>query len=72
MVNCYAGLGAWAAESGDGERRPRRGQFLPDLQPHSQTMGQKDGEKWTAAADLQPPIFLPPRLLGLDCAGHER
>jgi len=27
---------------------------LPDLQPHSPAMGQKDGEKWTAAADLQP------------------
>ncbi len=25
--------------------RPQRGQFLPDLQPHSPAMGQKDGEK---------------------------
>ncbi len=27
-------------------------------------MGQKDGEKWTAAVDLQPTILLPRRLLG--------
>ena len=36
------------------ENRPQRGQFLPDLQAHSPTKGQKDGEKWTAAVDLQP------------------
>ncbi|MFZ2391997.1 MAG: hypothetical protein WAW68_06085 [Rhodoferax sp.] len=29
---------------------------MPDLQPHSRAMGQKDGKKWTAAADLQPTI----------------
>ena len=29
---------------------------MPDLPPHSPAMGQKDGEKWTAAADLQPTI----------------
>ena len=63
-IQAHINLGARAAESGDSERRPRRGQFLPDLQPHSAAMGQKDGEKWTAAADLQPPIFLPPGLLG--------
>jgi SulP family sulfate permease len=27
-------------------------------------MGQKDGEKWTAAADLQPTISKSDRLLG--------
>jgi ethanolamine ammonia-lyase small subunit len=58
-----AALGAWAAEGGDSERWPQRGQFLPDLKPHSPAMGRKDGEKWTAAAALQPPILLPPRLL---------
>ncbi|MDP2771496.1 MAG: hypothetical protein Q8O81_16875, partial [Giesbergeria sp.] len=40
---------AWSVES---ENWPQRGQFLPDLQPHSPAMGQKDGKKWTAAADL--------------------
>ena len=38
------------------ENRPQRGQFLPDFQAHSPAMGQKDGEKWTAAVDLQPTI----------------
>ncbi len=50
----------WSVES---ENRPQRGQFLPDLQPHSPAMGQKDGKKWTAAADLQPTISKPDRLL---------
>ena len=45
------------------ENRPQRGQFLPDLQAHSPAMGQKDGEKWTAAVDLQPTIPKPGRLL---------
>ncbi len=27
---------------------------MPDLQAHSPAVGQKDGEKWTAADDLQP------------------
>jgi D-serine dehydratase len=48
--------GACRTRSVDSENRPQRGQFLPDLQPHSGAMGQKDGEKWTAAADLQPTI----------------
>ena len=51
---------AWGVES---ENRPQRGQFLPDLQTHSHAMGQKDGEKWTAAADLQPTIPKSDRLL---------
>ena len=52
------------------ENRPQRGQFLPDLQAHSPTMGQKDSEKWTAAADLQPTI---PKADGLLARiGHER
>ena len=53
---CGSTLGAcrtWGVES---ENRPQRGQFLPDLQAHSPAMGQKDGEKWTAAVDLQPTI----------------
>ena len=45
------GCRAWGAES---ENRPQRGQFVPDLQAHSPAMGQKDGEKWTAAVGLQP------------------
>ncbi|MDP2433162.1 MAG: hypothetical protein Q8O33_14205, partial [Pseudomonadota bacterium] len=36
----------------DSEKRPRRGHFLPDSPPHSRTMGQEAGEKWTAAVAL--------------------
>ncbi len=54
------GCRTWSVES---ENRPQRGQFLPDLQPHSPAMGQKDGEKWTAAADLQPTISTSDSLL---------
>ena len=60
------GLGAcrtWGVES---ENRPQRGQFLPNLQAHSPAMGQKDGEKWTAAVDLQPTSPKSDRLLGDD------
>ena len=56
-------LGACRAWGGDSENRPQRGQFLPDLQPHSPAMGQKDGEKWTAAVDSQPTLPKPDRLL---------
>lgn len=51
---------AWGVES---ENRPQRGQFLPGLQAHSPAMGQKDGEKWTAAVNLQPTIPKSDRLL---------
>jgi len=44
------------------ENRPQRGQFLPDSQAHSTAMGQEDGEKWTAAVDLQPAISKSDRL----------
>ena len=37
---------------------------MPDLQAHSPAMGQKDGEKWTAAANLQPTLPKSGRLLG--------
>jgi len=53
---------AWGVES---ENRARRGQFLPDLQAHSLSTGQKDGEKWTAAVDLQPTIPRSDRLLDI-------
>ncbi len=56
-------LGAWAAEGVDSENGPQRGQFLPDSQAHSPAMGQEAGEKWTAAAYLQPTLLLPPTLL---------
>ena len=49
----------------DSENRPQRGQFLPDLQAHSPAMGQKDGEKWTAAVDSQPTFHKSDRLLGV-------
>ena len=46
------------------EKRPQRGQFLPDLQAHSSTMGQKAGKKWTTEAVSQPTIPKSDRLLG--------
>ena len=48
----------------DSENRPLRRQFLPDLQAHSSAMGQKDGEKWTAAVDSQPTLHKSDRLPG--------
>ena len=50
----YLSLGACRTWSAESENRPQRVQFLPDLQPNSQAIGQKDGEKWAAAVDLQP------------------
>ena len=50
----------WGVES---ENRPQRDQFLPNLQPNSRAIGQKDGEKWAAAVDLQPTIPKSDRLL---------
>ncbi|MGD9549888.1 MAG: hypothetical protein AB7V41_02620 [Burkholderiaceae bacterium] len=46
----------------ESENAPRRGQFLPDSQPHSGAMGQEDGKKWAAAAHSQPTIPKPDRL----------
>ena len=48
------------------ENRPQRGKFWPDLQAHTPAMGQKVGEKWTAAVDLQPTLPKSDRLLGMD------
>ena len=59
-AKCLGACRTWGVES---ENRPQRGQFFPDLQAHSPTMGQKDGEKWTAAVDLQPTISKSDRLL---------
>jgi len=42
---------------------------LPDLQPNSRAIGEKDGEKWAAAVDLQPATSRPDRLLK-DAPGH--
>ncbi|MFN9726261.1 alpha/beta hydrolase [Acidovorax sp.] len=36
-------LGACRTLSVESENRPQRGQFLPNLQPHSRAMGQKGG-----------------------------
>ena len=36
-------LGACRTWSVESENRPQRGQFLPNLQPHSRAMGQKGG-----------------------------
>ena len=52
----FCGLGACRTWSAESENRPQRVQFLPDLQPNSRAIGQKDGEKWAAAVDLQPAI----------------
>ena len=57
-------LGACRAWSAESENWPQRVQFLPDLQPNSQAIGQKAGEKWAAAADLQPAISKSDRLPG--------
>ncbi len=46
------------------EKLPQRAQFLPGLPPHGPAMGQKAGEKWTAAAPLQPTIPKLGELLG--------
>jgi hypothetical protein len=56
-------LGACRTWNVERENRPQRGQFLPDLQAHSPAMGQKDGEKWTPAVDLQPTLSKSDRLL---------
>ena len=52
-------LAACRALDAKGEKVPQRGQFLQGLQPHSLPMGQKAGEKWTAAALLQPALQSP-------------
>ena len=36
---------------------------MPDLQPNSPAIGQKDGKKWTAAVNLEPTISKSYRLL---------
>ena len=41
---------------------------MPDLQPNSRAIGQKAGEKWAAAVDLQPAISKSGSLLGLSPA----
>ena len=56
-------LGACRTWDVDSEKRPQRGQFLLDLPAHSPAMGQKDGEKWTAAAASQPTLPKSDRLL---------
>ncbi len=62
MTKCDL-LGACRALGIDSEKEPQRGQFLPDLQAHSPTMGQKADEKCTAAALLQPMFPKSDRLL---------
>jgi DNA polymerase len=70
-----AALGGCRTGSVDSENprlhpnRPQRGPLLPDLQPHSPAMGQKDSKKWTAAADLQPTISKSDSLLERPQAG---
>ncbi len=63
LREAQASLGACRALGIDSEKEPQRGQFLPDLQTHSPAMGQKAGEKWTAAALLQPMLPKSDRLL---------
>ena len=56
----------WGVKS---ENQSQRGQFLPGLQAHSSAMGQKDGEKWVAAADLQPTTPKSDRLIDAMATG---
>ncbi len=56
-------LGACRTLGIESENRPQRGQFVPDLQAHSGTMGQKDGAKWAAAVGSQPMLPKSDRLL---------
>ena len=59
----------WTQGQGPGVPRSRRGLGSiapPGLQPHSPAMGQKDGEKWTAAVDSQPTLPKPDRLLAVE------
>ncbi|MDP3827347.1 MAG: hypothetical protein Q8Q74_12425, partial [Polaromonas sp.] len=65
-------LGACRARGVESENRPQRGQFLPDLQAHTPAMGQKDGEKWAAAVDLQPTLPKPDSLLEVFGSQHQR
>lgn len=65
-------LGACQTESADNENEPQRGASLPELQPHGQAMGQKEGvleercsPKWTAAAHSPPTISEPDRPLAV-------
>ena len=45
---------------------------MPDWQPHNTAMGQKDGEKWTAAAALQPTNSKSDRLLEVQITQVQR
>lgn len=63
LATTTAPLGACRAWGVDRESRPQRDQFLPNSQPHSPAMGQEGGEKWAAAADLQPTLPKSDRLL---------
>ena len=64
-VACRPGLEVCRTGGVESKNRPQRGQFLPDLQPNSRAIGQKDGEKWAAAVGSQPTIRKSDRLLGI-------
>lgn len=66
----YLGAGrSWCVES---KNRPQRGQCLTGLQLHSQSMGQRDGKKWTAALDVQPMTCKSDRFFGAMAGVFER
>ncbi len=65
LTSCLGACRTWSVDS---ENRPQRGQFLPNLQPHSRATGQKGGKKWTAAVDLQPTTSKSDRLLATSLA----
>ena len=72
-------LGACRTWGVDSEKRPQRGQFLPDLQAHSPGMGQKAGvlgerrsQKWTAEAVSQPTFPKSDRLLATPALRQRR
>jgi len=67
-IPAFAGmtnLGAWAAEGIAAKSDRSEGSFCRLCSPIAVAMGQKDGEKCTAAVALQPMFLLPPRLLAI-------
>ncbi len=56
-------LGVWAAEGVEAKSGPSADSFYRICSPIAVAMGQKAGEKWTAAVALQPTFLLPPKLL---------
>ena len=65
-----AALGACRAWGVEAKYGPSEDSFCRIRRPIAVAMGQEAGEKWTAAAKLQPTIPEPDRLLALDNGQH--